>query len=106
MENKYNTLNSKFTDLNSDHDDIENRYNTLNEEYVNLQNLQRDKYESQKLAQKYENDTNTQINKLGRDLERSQTRLKVSVDRFTKKIKQHQSNTQKIKNYAQNFRIN
>jgi len=69
----------------------------LNKEYNNLEQIQKEKYECQKLVQKYELDTNRQIEQLGNDLERSQNRLKISSNRILDVLKAHKIGTDTIK---------
>jgi hypothetical protein len=72
------------------------KMNLLNTEFNCLQQFQKNKYNVQRLAQKYENDMNDNINQLGKDLERSQERLKITGKRFLKVINKHRITTDKI----------
>lgn len=65
---------------------IKEKLDVLNNEYQSIQQLHRDKYEYQCLANKYESNSNQKIINLGNDIERAQERLIIIKKRFADNI--------------------
>lgn len=78
-DNKVNKLNHQYQ-LNNRL--VLEKQNELKHAYDELQQLFKNKYNFQRMANKYEQDSNVKISQLGKDLDRAQDRLKVITQRY------------------------
>jgi hypothetical protein len=82
--------NNRITKMNHQHNlnhqKVKQKRMELHEVYVSLQQLNRNRYEYQKIANQYEHDSNIKIQQLSDDLNRAKERIKKVSQRINEKI--------------------
>lgn len=91
LQKIHNGEDSQISKINNQHQlnnkIMKEKMDLLNNEYQSLQQIYRNKYEYQCLANQYESDANSKIVQIGEEIERAQERLTITKKRFTNNVK-------------------